>query len=582
MADKKIRLLVKAEVSKAVRNLNKLEKETKETKKSASELTSTFKTMFGAAVLGAGIKSIIDTASTFESLRTRLVALKGSTEEGAKAFNAFTKIAATTPFQVKNVVEAGAQLEAFGVSSEDSLKSVADLAAFMGVDIVAAASAMGRAFAGGAGAAIILRERGILQLIKDAEGIEDLSKLTLPEFREALERAMTDPDGKIAGATDLLAATFSGKVSNMKDAIDQLQNAIGSQLLVDLGAFALGVKDSATSMADFVNNLSKEQIGNIKEFATTIGVMAGGYAALNVGIMVSNISLGLFTKRIAIFLAAFEGINTVINNLTLVQEKIVSARLAMAEFELEQDKRTPFLILGDQEELQERVDFFKEKLSELQTTNENISFEKGMFTKILMGDEEVSVDDIIEDINRVNDATKKAASTIVAGNNAVSKSGEKVADSNKKSLEASMANIAAQGKLSKEQTINTIKNKTMEAAASHIANIFKSVPFPLDVILAAGAQATIAGIFNSVVSGGDNFATGGSFVTNKKTTLPIGGGIVVGDNASAMEQIDITPLPSPNQRSSGNIVVNINAPVVDEYVVDSIIPAIERAKQLNL
>ena len=105
-------------------------------------------------------------------------------------------------------------------------------------------------------------------------------------------------------------------------------------------------------MTDFVDNLSEEQVGNIKEFATTIGVMAAGYGALNVGIMVSNISLGLFTKRIAIFLAAFEGINTVINNLTLVQEKIVSARLAMAEFELEQDKRTPNLILGDQESLQ--------------------------------------------------------------------------------------------------------------------------------------------------------------------------------------------------------------------------------------
>ena len=49
-----------------------------------------------------------------------------------------------------------------------------------------------------------------------------------------------------------------------------------------------------------------------------------------------------------------------------------------------------------------------------------------------------------------------------------------------------------------------------------------------------------------------------------------------------MERIDVTPLPSPNQRSSGNIVVNINAPVVDEYVVDSIIPAIRRAEQLNL
>ena len=60
----------------------------------------------------------------------------------------------------------------------------------MGTDIVDASAAFGRAFAGGAGAADILRERGILQLIKDSEGIEDLSKLTLPEFRAALERAM--------------------------------------------------------------------------------------------------------------------------------------------------------------------------------------------------------------------------------------------------------------------------------------------------------------------------------------------------------------------------------------------------------
>ena len=273
MADKRIRLLVQAEVSKAVRNLNKLEKETDDTKKSASELTSTFKNLFGAAVLGAGARSVIQTASNFESLQTRLVALKGSTEEGAKAFQQFTKIAATTPFQVQNVVEAGATLEAFGVSSEDSLKSIADLAAFMGTDIVDASAAFGRAFAGGAGAADILRERGILQLIKDSEGIEDLSKLTLPEFREALERAMTDPDGKIAGATDLLAATFSGKVSNMQDAIDQLQNAIGSRLLGNLGNFALAVREAATDMTNFVDNLTDDEISNMEDFAKTLGVM---------------------------------------------------------------------------------------------------------------------------------------------------------------------------------------------------------------------------------------------------------------------------------------------------------------------
>ena len=77
------------------------------------------------------------------------------------------------------------------------------------------------------------------------------------------------------------------------------------------------------------------------------------------------------------------------------------------------------------------------------------------------------------------------------------------------------------------------------------------------------------------------FQTGGSIVTKGRTTLPIGNGVVVGDNASGMERIDVTPLPSPTS-SGSNIVVNINAPMVDEFVVDSIIPAIRRAEKLNL
>ena len=584
MADKRIRLLVQAEVSKAVRNLNKLEKETDDTKQSASELTSTFKNLFGAAVLGAGARSIVQTASNFESLRTRLVALKGSTEEGAKAFNAFTKIAATTPFQVQNVVEAGATLEAFGVSSEESLKSIADLAAFMGTDIVDASAAFGRAFAGGAGAADILRERGILQLIKDAEGIEDLSKLTLPEFREALERAMTDPDGKIAGATDLLAQTFSGKVSNMQDAIDSLQNAIGSRMLEGLGDFALSVKGAATQLTSFVENMTDEQVSDMEDFLKTLALMTGGYFTFNAAIVASNIGLGVFLKRIALFGAAFEVANTVIRNFSLVQQKVVEARLSLAEFDLAAEKVAPGLVLGTEETIQARIDQFKEQLEEIKKTTEGTEFEKGIFTEMLLGagDEGKSMEEIIDDMQKFAKGAKNVASTVVAGNNAVSESNKKVVDSNKKSLEASIQNISAQGRLSKEQTISVIQNKTMEAAASHIANIFKSVPFPLDVILAAGAQATIAGIFNSVVSGGDNFATGGSFITNKKTTLPIAGGVVVGDNASGMERVDITPLPAPQRANDRNITINISAPLVDETVVDHIIPAIRRAEKLNL
>ena len=309
----------------------------------------------------------------------------------------------------------------------------------------------------------------------------------------------------------------------MQDAIDSLQNAIGSRMLEGLGDFALSVKGAATQLTSFVENMTDEQVSDMEDFLKTLALMTGGYFTFNAAIVASNIGLGVFLKRIALFGAAFEVANTVIRNFSLVQQKVVEARLALAEFDLAAEKVAPGLVLGTEETIQARIDQFKEQLEEIKKTTEGTEFEKGIFTEMLLGagDEGKSMEEIIDDMQKFAKGAKNVASTVVAGNNAVSESNKKVVDSNKKSLEASIQNISAQGRLSKEQTISVIQNKTMEAAASHIANIFKSVPFPLDVILAAGAQATIAGIFNSVVSGGDNFATGGSFITNKKTTLYI-------------------------------------------------------------
>jgi len=134
-----------------------------------------------------------------------------------------------------------------------------------------------------------------------------------------------------------------------------------------------------------------------------------------------------------------------------------------------------------------------------------------------------------------------------------------------------------QGQSAKEAGISVIKAEVAEAQAGLISSIMKAVPFPLNLAIAAGAGAMIGKVTDQLLS----FETGGSFVTKGRTTLPIGNGVVVGDNASGMERIDVTPLPSPTS-SGSNIVVNINAPVVDEYVVDSIIPAIRRAEKLNL
>ena len=584
MADRRIRLLVQAEVKRAINDLDKLEKQTDDNKQSADELTSTFKSLFGAAVLGAGARSIVQTASNFESLKTRLVALKGSTEEGAKAFNQFTKIAATTPFQVQNVVEAGATLEAFGVSSEDSLKSIADLAAFMGTDIVDASAAFGRAFAGGAGAADILRERGILQIIKDAEGIQDLSKLTLPQFREALERAMTDPDGKIAGATDLLASTFQGKISNMQDSIDNLQNAIGSQFLGGLGDVAVKVGEVAREIGTFVENLSDDNLDDIKDFGLTIGTLAGAYGLLNISVMIGNAALGLFSKRVAVILVAFEAVNTVIKNLSLVQEKTLEARIAFNEFLLEQEQRTPNLVAGTTASIQASIDQFKGQLDEVKALNEGISFEKGVFASMLFGDDEtVDADKIKEDIQTVTDAVTDATDQVISAeedNQDSKKKTEKIEkDAHQKRIEQNLQTAILSGQTSKQAAISVIKAEVAEAQAGLISSIMKSLPFPINLAVAAGAGGMIGKVTDQLFS---SFATGGSFITKGRTTLPIGNGVVVGDNASGMERIDVTPLPAPPTSSERNITINISAPLVDETVVDHIIPAIRRAEKLNL
>ena len=49
-----------------------------------------------------------------------------------------------------------------------------------------------------------------------------------------------------------------------------------------------------------------------------------------------------------------------------------------------------------------------------------------------------------------------------------------------------------------------------------------------------------------------------------------------------MERVDITPLPAAPSSNGRNITINISAPLVDETVVDTIIPAIRKAEKLGL
>lgn len=231
-------------------------------------------------LLLAPIKSVVNTAADFQTLQTRLTGLYGSIEAGSRAFERFNSVAASTPFSLQQVVEAGAQLKAFGADAEELILSMSDLAAFMGVDIVEASAAFGRAFAGGAGAADILRERGVLQLVKSFSGIEDLTKTTLPEFRAALISAIQDPTANIAGSSERLAETFAGAVSNMEDSLDRLKDAIGAGLIPTLTGLATSVGGLFTAIEE-----------NLQTIARVVSVAVAAITGLTVAVVASRLAL---------------------------------------------------------------------------------------------------------------------------------------------------------------------------------------------------------------------------------------------------------------------------------------------------
>ena len=116
----------------------------------------------------------------------------------------------------------------------------------------------------------------------------------------------------------------------------------------------------------------------------------------------------------------------------------------------------------------------------------------------------------------------------------------------------------------------------MEAVSGYISSIFKSVPYPFNLALAAAGGATVAGVIDKGLS---SFATGGQFVTDGPQMIQ------VGDNPSGRELVEITPLggdPNVNGPQGRGITLNISAPLVDETVVDAIIPALEKANRMNL
>lgn len=152
---------------------------------------------------------------------------------------------------------------------------------------------------------------------------------------------------------------------------------------------------------------------------------------------------------------------------------------------------------------------------------------------------------------------------------------KKLKDEKQKQIIAELKQAALVQGSAEDAMKAVVRAESMEAVAGLIASILKSVPFPFNTILAAGAGSTAAGLIDKGLS---KFATGGDFITDGPQM------IMVGDNATGRERVQVTPLGTPaTGGGQGGISINFNAPVTnDDYVRDFIIPEIQKATRMNL
>nr|BAR35013.1 phage tape measure protein [uncultured Mediterranean phage uvMED] len=276
-------------------------------------LLYTFAVAGAVRVMGSFFRASME----FEKTKARLEGLTGSAEEAAKTFEIFNEAAKKTQFGIQQITAAGAQLEAFGINSKATIRILSDLASFMGRDIGLAAFAMGRAFSAGAAASEIFKEAGITNIIKTSQSIDDLTKLTLPEFRVAMMKTFVDSASGIQGSTERIQKTTEGMIMNLQDEFVNLQARIGDQFVPTL-------KTVIGALTEFVKSLDSK---NVSILATNIAVLTGALKLNAVGFATAFTSAKAFSMVLL----------TIMNRLAILAAmNIVATRLIelAQEFEL--------------------------------------------------------------------------------------------------------------------------------------------------------------------------------------------------------------------------------------------------------
>jgi len=577
--------------AKASKDLGKVDKGLSKLAKSAAGVAVGF---FGVQGLINGFRSVVESTKQQALVEAQLNAVLKSTAGVAgltakELTNMASALQKQTRFGDEAIIKAQSLMLTFTKVGKDvfpdAIETVLNMSEAMGQDLQQGVIQVGKALNDPILGVTALRRVGVQLSKQQEQQVKDF--VAVGDVASAQKIILGELETQFGGVAKAAGETLGGALDNMNNAVGDAQEALGEQLAPVIIGMATSISVLANKTEDFFDNLSPQNIEAIKRNAIAFGTLATGFILVNKGATLARLGMLQFI-RASKFLLVFEAVDLVIanvaSNFDFFKNKIKEVELSILQFAqgpigTALQSIPGFInpaagafqnmvdsIAGDEGvdaamiKLQNEIDNTKTKAFEFDWGNLKVMFGGADGAEGINSEE---IDKALQDLQ-----------------DQILKTGGVVSSTEDQTLKESLENMVEQGSISKDGAVSSIKASSKKATAGLMSSIFENVGFPMNVILAALANETIDKLFQPLMK----FPTGGSFVTKGKTTLPIGSGVVVGDNASGMERVDfnVTPLPSPNQRSGGNIVVNINAPVVDEYVVDSIIPAIRRAEKLNL
>ena len=304
------------------------------------------KSVASVAFAGFTAKEIISTLGTvrgeFQQFEIAFETMLGSGQKAKGMISDLANLAASTPFDMKGVVNGAKQLLAYGFAANEiteTMRRLGDVSAGLGLNLqdltwlYGTTMVQGRLFTRDlmqfTGRGIPLTEELAKQFGVTKDKVSELvtaGKVGFPEVKKAIE-SLTNEGGKFGGLMEKQSHSITGQVSNIKDTIEMAIN--------DLGTQTEGLMNDALDITSKVIDHWKEIGEVILAAASAIGLykaMAVSVAAFDTA--TANVGYAAELSALDALLPKKEEVKK-----TDLEEAVAKGQLSAAQAELVASKR---------------------------------------------------------------------------------------------------------------------------------------------------------------------------------------------------------------------------------------------------